>query len=101
MRYFLFPRKAAAYRIGQLIASAADEAAGGQDKAGTAGTGSEGFLKSVIQGATKGAPGSSLGYSEASPDSRVQPTAKKLFNLSKNDPKLFSLVMKELERRAV
>ena len=101
MRYFLFPRKAAAYRIGQLIASAADEAAGSQDKTGLVGIGREGFLKAVIQGATNSAPGSSVGYSEKTADSRVQPTANKLLNLSRSDPKLFGLVMKELERRSV
>ncbi len=101
MRYFLFPRKAAAYRIGQLIASAADEVAGSQDKTGTASIEKEGFLKAVIQGTTQGRPGGIAGYSMKEMDPRVQPTAKKLVNLSKNDPKLFSLVMKELERRAV
>jgi hypothetical protein len=101
MRYFLFPRKAAAYRIGRLIESTVDEETGTQDKTGLAGTGREGFLKAVIQGATQGGPGGNVGYSEKNVDSRVQHTAKKLLNLSKNDPKLFSLVMKELERRAV
>ena len=102
MRYFLFPRRAAAYRIGKLIASAADESAGLSGETRSAGREREDFLQAVISESMKTASDELVtGSPIETKATRVQQAAKRLRKVRASDPKLFSLVMKELEKRSV
>jgi hypothetical protein len=105
LRYFLFPRRAAAYRIGKLIASTAEgtPAAPGASEQAMMNMGE--FLGAVISEATKAeepasVPGAARPAAMRS-QSHVQQVAKKLRKVKESDPKLFALVMEELNKRAV